>query len=104
VPITGVTVYIEPKGSDRNFGSCGSPEETLLTRSSTGGSNPLSSGTTIPGPENAVTCFTLDITDSGIQDVSEGTDYKVHVVVEFTGHHGFPGGRDTQVCGSVSVA
>lgn len=99
--VTGVSVLVEPKGSDNNFGPCGSPEETIVSASATGGSNSLDSGDIIPGPSGTTTCFTLAITSSLIHDTGNGADYKVHVVVSFEPHHQFPDGRETQVCTTV---
>ncbi len=94
--IKGVTVYVEEKPKKGGFGSCGEPNNSVVTLTgTTGGNNPLVVGTTIPGPQGATTCFTLSISDSHIKPKNK---YKVHIVVQYGEHHNFPGGRDTQTC------
>jgi hypothetical protein len=99
VEILTVTVLVQPKPFG---GQCGNPSNALFSRSSTGGSNPLGAGTIIPGPEDQETCFTVEINDALIQNVVNGDDFRVHVVVTFGGHH-TQGTRDTQVCTTVDV-
>jgi hypothetical protein len=96
-------VLVEAKPERGGFsGRCGDPNNTLLTRSATGGSNSLDAGDIIPGPSGQTTCFTLEINDSLIQNFVSGDDFRVHVVVAFGSHH-VHGTRSTQVCTTVDV-
>jgi len=101
--ISKVSVLVEPKKEHGGFGGgCGNPWYTLISRSSTGGTNPLTAGQIIPGPTGNKVCFTLAIYDSQIKNLVHGDDYRVHVVIEFGPHH-VHGTRTTQACDTVDV-